>query len=265
MLVERPLIPSLWTKRELIWRLARSQVRDRYASTALGTTWALAQPAVMLFVYWFIFEYGLRMPSSGSAPFVLLLITGLVPWLCFSEMVANGSSAVISQGHLVKKIAFPLEILPAIPITAAAIIHAGLLGITFAIVSINGFWPTPRLLILVYAFICLVALAGALAYLTSALNAFQSDVGQITGLLLQLWFWMTPIVWSQEVLSAGAQAIIGWNPMTYVLSLYRAAFLPTLAMPSLVDSLRFWVVVLPVLMIGLQTYRRLKHHFADVL
>lgn len=265
MLVERPFVATLVANRRLIWRLALFQVRDRYAATALGPVWALIQPAAMLFVYWLIFEYGLRLPRDGAVPFVLTLIVGMIAWLAFSEMVMAGVAAVSGKAYLVKKIAFPLEILPAVSVTAALVVHGGLVLLGLLILAANGVWPSPRLFLLVYGLACLIAIGLGLAYLVAALSVFQADVAQTTGVVLQLGFWLTPIVWTPVMLPAEAWAVLAWNPLAHVIEVYRAALLPALALPTLVDGLRFWAVTVPLVAVGLVTFHRLKHDFADVL
>lgn len=265
MLVERPFVATLIANRKLIWRLAIFQVRDRYAATLLGPLWALIQPAAMLFVYWLIFEYGLRLPRTGPVPFVLMLIVGMIAWLAFMEMVTAGVAAVSDKAYLVKKIAFPLEILPAVPVTAALIVHGGLVILGLVILAANGVLPSHRLLLLVYGVLCLVTLGLGLAYLVAALSVFQADVGQTVGVILQLGFWLTPIVWTPDLLPVEARTVLAWNPMAHVVEIYRAALLPMLPLPTVLEMLRFWVVVVPLAAVGLLTFHRLKHDFADVL
>ncbi len=134
---------QLWRNRRLIWRLALTQLRDRYASTAIGSLWAVLQPILVMLVFWFVFTYALRQgtPTDG-APFVLFLIIGLGVWFALSDALLNGANAVTQNAYLITKIAFPVELLPVVPVVVALIVHAAMMLIIVALMIAMGSPPS---------------------------------------------------------------------------------------------------------------------------
>lgn len=260
-------LPDIWRSRGLVLRLAQSQLRDRHSGSALGVIWALLQPAMVMAVFWFVFSYGLRVVSPpGEAPFVAMLLVSLAAWFWFSDAVSMGTHAVTGSAYLVKKVAFPLELLPLAPVMASLLVHLGLLLILGVGLAVSGHGSGWRLLQLPLYMLATATLACGLAYWLSALHVFHRDVAQTATLVLQVWFWLTPIVWSFAAFSPEVSAVLSWNPMAYVVEGYRYALLAEVtAPPRLSQAVSFWCVALVVLVSGVALFRRLRADFADVL
>ncbi len=251
----------------LAWRLALLTLRDRYAATALGGLWAVLQPAGLIAVYWFVFSYGLKMaaPAEGGSYFLTLTV-GLIVWFFFSEAVAGGTNAVLANRYLVKKIAFPLEILPCIPVLAALVVHAAMIALVLAVMAAEGRMPSTALFEVAYFALALACLATGLAFLLSGLAVFQGDMAQSIGILLQIWFWLTPIVWSPDLFPEHIRGWLALNPLYYIVTGYRHAFLDTPAVPLFgTAGAIFWIAAALMLAAGIAVFRRLKPDFADVL
>jgi len=260
-------LPELWRSRGLVLRLAQAQLRDRHSGSALGVAWALLQPAMVMAVFWFVFSYGLRVTSApGEAPFVALLLVGLVAWFWFSDAVGMGAHAVTGSAYLVKKVAFPVELLPLAPVMASLLVHLALLLLLVLGLAMAGMGPGARLWQLPLYMLATATLACGLSYWLSALHVFHRDVAQTATLLLQVWFWLTPIVWSSGVFPPEVAAVLAWNPMAYVVEGYRHALLAEAAAgPGLARALGFWIVALAILAGGIAFFRRLRGDFADLL
>ena len=260
-------VAEIWASRRLVLRLASAQLRDKYSGSALGALWALIQPAMVMAVFWFVFVFGLKVSSpTGEAPFVALLLVGLSCWFWFADAVTGGAHAVTSSAYLVKKIAFPLEVLPLAPVAASFIVHAAMLVILIVGLAFAGDLDGWRLLTLPLYMLALATLATGLAYWLSALNAFHRDVAQTTALVLQVWFWLTPIVWSFSAFPPEVADILGWNPMTFVVAGYRYALLNDVgAAPTIAQASTFTILAVAILSSGIAFYRRLRGDFADVL
>ncbi len=261
------ILATLYANRALIWRLSLAEVRERYASTVFGSLWAVLQPAILIMVFWFVFAYGLRLTSpAAEVPFFLLLIVGLGVWFCFSDAVQGGTNAVTQRAYLVKKIAFPLEILPVVPVVSALLVHAVMLMLILVILAVNDIYPTWKALSVLYYAAALVVFSSALAYLLSALNVFHRDVGQTAGVMLQLWFWLTPIIWSPDMFSGTARRVLEMNPMYYIVVGYREALLHGYASTlTWQAAATFWIITGLTLGTGVMLFRRLQPDFADVL
>jgi ABC-type polysaccharide/polyol phosphate export permease len=243
------LLRSLWHHRQLVWRFAYVQMRERYASTMLGSAWAVVQPVSVILVYSFVFAYGLgRSSANQEVPFVLYLITGVVIWLAFADAIATAATAVTRSAFLVKKVAFPLEVLPAVAVVAAMVAHVAALACALAVCWLSGIPPAWGLLLLPYYAASAALLATGIGYLVAALNVFHRDVSEGVGLWLQLWFWLTPVVWSLDVFPPALRQVLELNPMAYVVTGYRQALLGSAA-PGMAAFAVFWGVTLLLLLL----------------
>ncbi len=260
------LIQKLYVNRWLIWQLALHDLRARYAATVVGSVWAIINPVIMFLVFWFVSTYGLRISFETGPPYFLVLFCGFIPWMAFSEALSTASGAVLSHAYLVRKIAFPLEILPIVSIVSAIIVHFFLVVLLIIIVLVSGVHPTLYFVQVIYFTLAMVAFVTGLAWLFSALNVFNRDVGQALNAIITIWFWATPILWPVPRHSQWALWILKLNPMFYVVEGYRNAFLyarPPWALWPL--DLYFWGVTAAFFVAGGVAFRRLKPHFADAL
>jgi len=258
---------SLREQRFLIWQLAKYQLRQQYAATFIGSFWAIFQPVATILVFWFVFSYGFKIQfRDGDFPFFIVLFCGFAPWLYFADALSGGTSSVVSHSYLVKKIAFPLEILPIVHLVVAYIVHIFLTLFIIFILIINGIKPTIYIFQLAYYMIALSVFSAGFMWLLAALNTFQRDIGQSIGVILTLWFWLTPIVWPIEQLPETAQRILKINPVYYIVNGYRDSLLYQKSI--LVDwqyAIYFWAVSVLILTVGIVIFNRMKYHFADVL
>ena len=164
-------------------------LRNRYAATLGGSLWAFLQPLLTLAVFWFVFSYGLKIKSpADDIPFFLVLFCGLIPWMTFGDALSGGANAVLEHRHLVKNVAFPLEILPAAQFMAAGIVHMFMLLSLVAILLLYDIPLTVRALQIVYFFFAMGAFVLSLSWILAALNVFHRDLGQALGVILMLWF-----------------------------------------------------------------------------
>ena len=256
----------LYRLRGMIYLLAKRDLVSRYVGTLGGPIWAVAQPLATVFVFWFVFAVGFKARGPSNTPFVLYFLAGYLPWLLFTEALNASASSVIANSHLVKKTVFPTEILPLVQVASSTVTHLILLVILMALLAAMGghlSWTAPQIL---YYYLCLVSFELGLAWLLASLHVFSRDVGQILVVALNLWFWVTPIVWSPGVLPESVRPLLTLNPMFYVVEGYRNSLLyqiPIWRDPA--ATLRFWAIVLPCLLSGALVFRRLKPEFADVL
>jgi lipopolysaccharide transport system permease protein/teichoic acid transport system permease protein len=260
------MISSLLRYRRTIWQLALHQFRDRYSGTVGGVLWAIAHPVLLLLVFWVVFSQGLKLPGAGQQPFLLSLFCALVPWMTFSEIINSGTTAITGRSFMVKKIAFPSEILPITSVVAALITHAIMLVLLGIMLAVYGRGLSPALLLLPYYFAALCLFGFGVALTLSAINVFFRDVGQSVAVALNIWFWLTPIVWPAEMLPASYALLLELNPLYYIVDGYRAALLSDqLVAPPGAASVYYWLLTLALLAGGSFVFRRLKPYFADAL
>ncbi len=251
--------------RSMIWAMAIHQVKSRYVGSAGGLLWAVVAPLVTVLTYWFVFSVGLRVQSVGNLPFALVLFCGLVPWTLLSESLAAGMNSVAANAHLVTKTRFPSEILPVVAVVAGLITHAIMIVVLVVCLLVAGIYPTASVLLTPYYTLGLVVLSLGLGWLTGALFVFWRDIGQFVNVIIQLWFWLNPIVWDMSIVPEEYRSLLKCNPAYYVVEGYKSAFLPQVPSPTAGDALYFWAFALGTFALGGLVFRRLKPEFAEVL
>ena len=261
----------------LVLRLAKNDFKAKFAGSYLGLVWTFLQPVVMILVYWFVFEKGL--PSTGvrtkagiTVPFVLWLTAGMVPWFYFSEAFSSGTNTLLEYSYLVKKVVFQIDVLPFVKVISAGVVHVILLTIMLLLYCAYGFWPDAYTLQVFYYSFAMVLLVLGAVYLTCSIAVFFRDMTQLVGIFLQVWVWVTPIMWNLDgMVEAGSiplflARVFKLNPFYYIVTGYRQALIYKAAFwesPGL--TLYFWAFVALQFLIGWKVFHRLKPHFADVL
>lgn len=260
------LIAELFQNRRLIWKLAKNDFKKRYAGSYLGAVWAMIQPVVTVFMYWFVFDKLGFMRASSEVPYVLFLTAGLVPWFYFSEALTNGTMALLEYNYLVKKVVFKISILPIIKVIAATFIHAFFVAVLLLIGCVYGYYPNWYTLQVFYYSFCLFVFVLALCYTTCAVNVFFRDLSQIINIALQIGMWATPILWNINDVSGTWAKIFKINPLVYVVNGYRdAVYGQQWFWHDPGYTAYFWIFTVILLFIGTSVFKRLKVHFADVM
>jgi len=250
----------------MIWAMARRELATRYAGTLGGFLWVIVQPVATVLVFWFVFSVGFKATGPTGAPFILYFVCGYVPWLFFNEVLAASTNGVMGNAHLVKKISFPTEIIPVMYMVAGLVAHGILLAVALGIALLNGVALSFHIFQVLYYFFALCVLSLGLSWALAALNVFYRDIGQAMTVVLNLWFWMTPIVWSLNIIPEKYRWLVELNPMLYVVDGYRNALLyHQWVLPDPAQSVYFWVVAVGLFGLGGYIFRRLKPEFADVL
>jgi lipopolysaccharide transport system permease protein len=207
--------------REMFTGLVDREVRARYRGSALGFVWSLLNPLLLMAIYSLVFSVFMRVNVPHYA---LFLFTGLLPWAWFSTALSNATAAVVANGNLIKKVYFPLEILPLVNVTTNLVNYLLSLPVLAIFMAASGL-PFTRYLVF---FPLLVAiqflLTLGLSLILCTLNAFFRDVEQLLQPMLMAWFYLTPIVYTQESVPAGYRFLIYLNPMAPLIKSYQDIF-----------------------------------------
>lgn len=260
-------IKELKSTLRLTWNLSRNDFKTRYAGSYFGIFWAFVNPIVTIVLYWFVFSVGLKAGNNGLRyPFVLWMMSGLIPWFFFQESLTNATNALIEYSYLVKKVVFKIEVLPIIKIISAGFIHVFFLFVLMAAFLGMGYYPTKYTIQVVYYDICLILFVVALSYATSAMVVFFRDLMQIINIFMQVFMWMTPIMWNEDILTPTLRKIFHLNPVYYIIRGYRDSLLDgRWFYQNWEITIYFWVVLVVLFFLGRTIFKRLKPHFADVL
>ena len=262
---------ELYHNRKLILSLAKNDFKTKYAGSYLGIVWAFIQPVVTILVYWFVFSVGLKAGTVSNYPFVLYLVSGIVPWMYFQEGLVNGTNAFLEYSYLVKKVVFDISVLPVVKLLSALVIHLFFVAFAMILFACYGYYPDIYYLEILYYMICLFLLILAIVYTTSSVIVFFRDMGQIVSILLQIGVWLTPVMWDLSFLNgyswgSTVMRILKLNPLYYVVSGYRDTFLmKSWFFEHAGWTVYFWVFTILCFLFGSWVFKRLRIHFADVL
>jgi teichoic acid transport system permease protein len=258
-------LASLWTHRRVLASLARHHLRGAYAGTFAGIAWAVLTPLVPLLIFTAVFSLGLRLPLGG-APYVFGFAAAYVPWVLLSGAITGSAASILEHRQLVKRVPFPLEIIPAYPLLVHSLPHAILLGVTIAACLIAGYGGFPAILLVVYFYACAVVLAISAGVFLAGVSVLARDVPQALSSFMNVWFWVTPIAWAPAQLPPAGRHLLALNPASYIVSGYRHALMPRVfAAPAPIEAATFWCIAILLLLTGWASFRRLRAHFWDCL
>ena len=250
----------------LIKSLSKNDFRNKYASSYLGIVWGFINPLVTIAVYWFVFQVGFRSGDVGDVPYVLWFVTGIIPWFFFSDALPSTSNVFLEYSYLVKKVVFKIEILPTVKIISSLFVHLFFVIFIYVLTSVYGYYPDTYSLQFIYYSFAMIVLVYSLSLLTSSIILFFRDLGQIIGIVVSVGFWATPIGWQITMLPGIAQRLFKLNPMYYIVTGYRDAFVDKIYFwQRPYETLYFWMFCLVTLCIGAKIFKKLKPHFSDVL
>lgn len=254
-------------KRRLISDLSKNDFSKKFKGSYFGAFWAFVNPVITILLYWFVFEVGFRTGSTPEGfPFVVWLICGMVPWFFFSEALMNATLSFSEYSFLVKKVVFKISILPIVKILSAFFIHLFFIAFLVIILLVYGVIPTVSWVQILYYLFCTFALLVGTTFITSSIMPFFKDVVQVVSVIIQIGFWLTPIVWTLDITPIKYHFLFKLNPFYYIAEGFRDSFLyNTWFWDKPFETLYFWTISVILLIIGFVVFKKLKPHFADVL
>lgn len=223
------MLRGLWAYRGFVWGSVRREFDGRYRESLLGALWAIANPLAMIVIYTVVFGKIMRptLPGHEQTPFAfgIYLCAGVIAWGLFAEMLGRLTAVFLDNGNLIKKANFPRVCLPAIVAVSALVNFALILVVYLVFLALIGHWPGTVLLALAPLLVLQVLFALGLGVLLGTLNVYFRDVGQFTAVLLQFWFWLTPIVYTLPAVPGAVQDALQYNPLQPLMAAYQTLFL----------------------------------------
>ena len=259
-------VKDIFSKRQLLFTLSLSDFKKKFIGSYLGIFWMFVQPIVSIFIYYLIFQVGFKSSPVEDMPYVLWLIPGIIPWFYFNEALSNGVSVLSAYQHLVKKMVFRIDLLPLVKVVSSLFVHFIFLFIMVIVFLLYGVVPSLWWLQCIYYLLCNIILVTGMIYLTSSVNVFIKDVGQIVNVVLQFGFWMTPIMWDLSIMPEALHLFLKLNPFTYVVKGFRDSFIYHVGFWEKPEELiYYWVVTSVIFICGIRLFKKMEPHFADVL
>jgi lipopolysaccharide transport system permease protein len=262
----RQPVESLWRNRRLIESMARRDVLARYRGSFGDVFWTILNPLLLMGTYFFVFGIVLKTPMGGEASrtgFALYLLAGMLPWLAFSEPVGRSPQVVLEHRNFVKKLVFPLDALPVVQVVSALITELFAMLVYIVGLAILRHSIPSTLLWLPALIVPQALFTLGLCWFLAGLGAYARDLGQIIGFMLTLWFFLTPICYSEGPLLAAVPAL-SKNPLFILVRGYRSVFLESHA-PDLSSLWKFWVLAVVVFLLGHAWFYKLRRSFADII
>jgi lipopolysaccharide transport system permease protein len=261
------LLKSLWRHRSLVLELTKREFSGRYRGSFGGVVWSFVQPLFLLTVYTIAFGLILKARwgfSGSTADYALMLFAGLIVFNAFSEVLSKSPTLVTTNPNFVKKVVFPLELLPVITV-ATSLIHA-LIGIAVWLVGYIILFGTPKATALLFPLIlvCFIPVLLGLGWLLSALGVIVRDISQLTSILNHTLLFLTPIFYSIEAAPPLLQNLLMINPLTFIVEQFRLVLFYG-QIPAFKGLVVYFVLASLFAWISLVLFRRLRPSFADMV
>ena len=253
--------------RRIITQLGKNDFKNRFASTSLGAIWGFLQPFVFMITYAIVFQYILKTGSSGEYPYAVWFFPGMAIWQWLNDSIMSASNSIRQYSYLVKKVVFPVNIIPVISIVGASFVGLFLIMITMGICIVYGY--IPNLLTLIYVIFAMYCFIIAFTRFTSAVTTVVPDFSNLLGILMQLFFWFTPVIWNLDMLKEHTLILklMQCTPFTYLITAFRQVFINEniIFANHGLYTIVFWTITIILFVWGNSVFKRTRKDFADVL
>jgi lipopolysaccharide transport system permease protein len=255
-------LASLWAYRELLYFLTWRDVKVRYKQTALGVAWAVLQPLFTMLIFSLFFGRLAGIPSDG-APYPLFAFAGLLPWVFFSNAVSNSGNSLVGSANLITKVYFPRLLVP------GAAVGAGLVDLLlgFALLALlmvyYGAMPSSGIVLLPVLVVLLALLALGVGLLASALNVKYRDIRYALPFIIQLWMFVSPVIYPASFVPAQWRWVLWLNPLAGIIEGFRAALFGAPVSWGMLGAAA--LLTLALLVFAAFIFRRMEKSFADVV
>jgi len=261
------MLKSLWTYRGFILGSVKREFQSKYRNSLLGAAWTVINPLAMIIVYTVIFSQIMRAKLPGidsTFAYSIYLCAGVLTWGLFAEIAGRAQNTFLEHANLLKKLSFPRLCLPVTVVANALLNFAIVFGLFSVFLLISGNFPGLVYLALVPVLMILIAFAIGLGITLGVLNVFFRDVGQFFGIVIQFWFWLTPIVYPISILPESVRALMSYNPMANLIGAFQD-ILVTGQWPSWQGLLPVTLLAVAMCALGMHLFRKHAGEMVDEL
>jgi len=269
ILDSRALIGSLWTNRAIISTMTKREVVGRYRGSLMGLAWSFFNPILLLVVYTFIFgvvfksRWGTTEPHD-TGDFAVIIFTGMVVHGLFAECVTRAPSLIVNNPNYVKKVIFPLEILPWVSM-GGALFHT-IVSLIVLLVAETFLLGSVPLSVVLFPFILipLVFMTMGLSWFLAATGVYLRDISQITGIIITTLMFLSPLFYPITAISEKYRPLMYLNPLTFVIEASRDVLIWGTSPPLRYLALYYMASII-VSLLGFIWFQKTRRGFADVL
>jgi len=253
---------ELWAYRELLWVLTARDVKVRYKQTVLGAAWAIVRPLLTMLIFSVVFGRFAKMPSDGY-PYPIFVYAALLPWTFFASAITVSGQSLVGSAPLVSKVYFPRLIIPLSSVGAGLIDLLISTGILLMLMLWYGVGWSVNLLAAPLLLVGVVFIALGVGTLLSALTVAYRDFSHLSPFLVQIWMYVTPVIFPVSLVPERWRWLLYLNPMTGLIEGFRSAFLgkpfdlPGLGLSSL--------LALAIFIAGVAYFEKVERRFADII
>ena len=253
---------ELWAYRELLWVLTLRDIKVRYKQTVLGVAWAVIQPVMTMIVFSIFFGRLARMPSDGF-PYPVFVYAALLPWTFFANAVGGSANSLVGSANLISKVYFPRLIIPLSSVGAGLVDFAISAVILLVMMLVYGVGWSVNLLLAPALVLAVIFTALGVGTLLSALTVAYRDFRYVVPFLIQLWMFVTPVVYPASLVPEHWQWLFYLNPMAGLIEGFRAAFL---GRPFDIVGLSIsFTVAVAFFLAGILYFEKVERRFADII
>jgi len=261
------MLNGVWRYRGFIAGSIQREFQAKYRNSMLGAIWTVLNPLAMILVYTVIFSQvmGNRLGGNSSTfAYSIYLCAGMLTWSLFAEITVRAQSVFLDHANLIKKLQFPRICLPIITVLNACVNFAIVFGLFTVFLVVSGNFPGWIYLALLPILLVQVLLAIGLGMILGVLNVFFRDVAQFFAIVLQFWFWFTPVVYPATALPPEVRAWLVYNPMATLVAAYQTILVDARA-PDWIAVAPVAVVALACCALGMQLFRKRSGEMVDEL
>lgn len=255
-------IQEIYNYREMVSSLVKRDLKGRYKNSVLGFFWSFLNPLLQLMVYTFVFSIIMR---NNIEKFYLFLFVALVPWMFFSSALNTGAGCIINQSNMIKKIYFPREILPIVNTTSAFVNMLLSFVVVFAVLIVSGYGVNLSVLLYLPLIMALeYILTLGMVFLVSCITVYLRDIEYVLTIVTMAWQFMTPVMYSSDMVPERFLTLFNLNPMTPIVEAYRKILYYKSApdFSTMMSSVLFSIVFLVV---GVLVFEKLQKGFVEEL
>lgn len=265
----KSMLTSFWINRSLIAQMTKREVIGRYRGSTMGLAWSFLHPILMLAVYTFVFSVVFKSRWGGSGAeskvdFAVVLFAGMIMFGFFAECTNRAPGLILANVNFVKKVVFPLEILPMISLGAALFHSVISLGVLFVVLIVSGGQLHWTLLLAPLIFLPLILATLATSWLLASLGVFIRDVGQVVGIITTIMMFLSPMFYPVSALPEHYRPLIMLNPLAFIIEQARAVLIWG-NQPDWPGLINYTVISFFSAWLSFTWFQKTRKGFADVL
>jgi len=261
------LVRALWAYRGFVLGSVKREFQSKYRNSLLGAAWTILNPLAMIFVYTVIFAQIMKAKLPGvdsTFGYSIYLCAGVLTWGLFAEIIGRGQTVFLEHANLIKKISFPRICLPVVVILSVGLNFMIIFGLFTLFLVVSGNFPGWAYLAVLPVLAVQILFSIGLAIIIGVLNVFFRDVGQFFGIVLQFWFWVTPIVYPATILPEGIKSLMVYNPMATFMGAYQGVLVRGVV-PDWRDFIWITAISLGLCIFAMRLFRKRAGEMVDEL